>query len=121
MNPESDPEDEDENEDDEDEDGDEEWKPSKKSKVGKQPVCDCIVTGHSELESLIYSFQTERQSRSKTPEEPQAEDQQIQFETELEETSRQQLGKKRKRVGVAKTRRKRLDPALQVINRRSCF
>ena len=41
------------------------------------------------------------------------EDVQSKFEAELDATQRQQLGKKRKRVGV-KTRRKRLDPALQV-------
>ena len=38
---------------------------------------------------------------------------QSKFEAELDATQRQQLGKKRKRVGV-KQRRKRLDPALQV-------
>ena len=37
---------------------------------------------------------------------------QSKFEAELDATQRQQLGKKRKRVGV-KQRRKRLDPALQ--------
>ncbi|CAB4069485.1 GTP3C3 [Lepeophtheirus salmonis] len=73
-----------ENNEDEDE-KDEEWIPeTKKSKVSE------IDDPNSEAET----------------------DHCTQFEKEMDQTSRQQLGKKKKRVGV-RTRRRKLDPALQ--------
>ena len=76
-------------------DSDSEWRPRQRKK--KTPVA---------------KKKKAEDGSSDEEEDPEQEDHQSKFEAELDATQRQQLGKKRARVGV-KQRRKRLDPALQ--------